>query len=112
MRKVDIGSALDMTPDEKKISFLNKYFIYKKIRNVNTEEVERIHTAVSKDAEIKLKNVNAELGDVVNTVKERKPRIKKIGKMKLSQIAKPKDKSKGKMKIKIGKVRIGQQNQG
>ena len=28
-----------MTSGEKNISFLNRYFIYKKVRNVNTKEV-------------------------------------------------------------------------
>ena len=36
----DYGEALNMTEYEKKISFLNRYFVYKKIRNVNTEKVQ------------------------------------------------------------------------
>jgi len=34
-----VGDALKMTPNEKKISFLNRYFVYKKIRHVNAEKV-------------------------------------------------------------------------
>ena len=30
---------MKMTPDEKKISFLNNYFIYKKIRNPDAKEL-------------------------------------------------------------------------
>jgi hypothetical protein len=33
------GAALTMSAFEKKISFLNRYFVYKKIRNVNAEKV-------------------------------------------------------------------------
>jgi hypothetical protein len=36
----DYGEAINMTEYEKKISFLNRYFVYKKIRNVNTEKVQ------------------------------------------------------------------------
>ena len=35
----EYGDAANMTVGEKKISFLNRYFIYKKIRNVNAKEV-------------------------------------------------------------------------
>jgi hypothetical protein len=35
----EYGSALHMSSFEKKISFLNRYFIYKKIRNVNAAKV-------------------------------------------------------------------------
>jgi len=39
-RKInEYGSALTMTAKERRISFLNRYFVYKKIRNVNTETV-------------------------------------------------------------------------
>ncbi len=42
IKRADLFSAPDMTSDEKKISFLNKYFIFKKIRDVNAEEVSRV----------------------------------------------------------------------
>jgi hypothetical protein len=35
----EYGDSLNMSDYEKKISFLNRYFVYKKIRNVNTEKV-------------------------------------------------------------------------
>jgi len=35
----EYGEAKDMTAYEKKISFLNRYFVYKKIRHVNTNKV-------------------------------------------------------------------------
>ena len=36
----DLGDAPKMTEFEKKISFLNRYFVYKKIRHVNEEKIE------------------------------------------------------------------------
>ena len=36
----DLGNAAKMTEFEKKISFLNRYFVYKKIRHVNEEKIE------------------------------------------------------------------------
>jgi len=36
----DYGEAINMSDYEKKISFLNRYFVYKKIRNVNTDKVQ------------------------------------------------------------------------
>uniref|UniRef100_A0A6C0D8H3 mRNA (guanine-N(7))-methyltransferase n=1 Tax=viral metagenome TaxID=1070528 RepID=A0A6C0D8H3_9ZZZZ len=39
MKKEKYGSAINMTPNEKKISFLNRYFAFKKISHVNAEKV-------------------------------------------------------------------------
>jgi len=39
-RENDLGDAAKMTEFEKKISFLNRYFVYKKIRHVNEEKIE------------------------------------------------------------------------
>jgi hypothetical protein len=36
----DYGEAINMSEYEKKISFLNRYFVYKKMRNVNTDKVQ------------------------------------------------------------------------
>jgi hypothetical protein len=38
-KRYDYGDAFKMTAYEKKISFLNRYFIYKKIRQVNTAKI-------------------------------------------------------------------------
>jgi hypothetical protein len=38
-KKEDYGDAMSMTPNEKKISFLNRYFVFKKISHVNAEKV-------------------------------------------------------------------------
>jgi hypothetical protein len=39
IKKVNIGKAMNMKPNEKIISFLNNYFIFKKVRNPNAKEI-------------------------------------------------------------------------
>jgi hypothetical protein len=39
-KEKDYGKSIEMTAYEKKISFLNRYFVYKKVMMVNTEKVE------------------------------------------------------------------------
>lgn len=41
-KKFEYGDAQNMSPEEKQISFMNRYFIFKKIRNVNPEAVRNI----------------------------------------------------------------------
>ena len=38
-KREEYGTAANMSPGEKRISFLNKYFVYKKVRDVNAEKV-------------------------------------------------------------------------
>ena len=40
--KRNVGDALLMTDEEKKLSFLNNYFIFKKIRKVNEEQITKL----------------------------------------------------------------------
>ena len=42
------GQAPKMTEEERKISFLNKYFIYKKVRHVDSESVFKIQLKQTK----------------------------------------------------------------
>ena len=104
LRKADIGTALNMTSDEKKVSFLNKFFIFKKIRDVDAAAVEKIQLNLNKEQEKTTAETNKELGEVVKKVNEDKPRVKKLGKLKLKKAkvvtAKPKIKIK-RYKIKI-----------
>ena len=37
LQNADIGSAMNMTSEEKQISFLNRYFVFKKVREVDAE---------------------------------------------------------------------------
>ena len=51
--KTNFGDATNMTKTEKKISFLNRYFIFKKIREVNLETIQLELTPFS-DAQIEM----------------------------------------------------------
>ena len=42
--KTSLGDSFKMTTEEKTISFLNNYFVYKKIRNIDTLEMFKLHT--------------------------------------------------------------------
>lgn len=63
LKKSDVGRALAMSPDEKKISFLNKYFIFKKVRDVNAAQVARVLSDES---------VKQELSDIRDSFKLQK----------------------------------------
>ena len=45
------GTAINMSTEEKKISFLNKYFIFKKVRNVDTNEVYKVFIDIGDNLE-------------------------------------------------------------
>lgn len=83
-------NASAMTEEEKKISFLNRYFIFKKTHNVNTAKVEKIVALTDKeldkmlelDEEKKIEEAKKDLAlkpdEKPVQKKERKPRAKKI----------------------------------
>ena len=37
--RLEVGQALQMSPEEKQISFYNRYFVFKKVRNVDAEQL-------------------------------------------------------------------------
>ena len=41
-KESDYGTAANMSPEEKRISFMNRYFVFKKMRNVNAEKVGKL----------------------------------------------------------------------
>jgi hypothetical protein len=95
-----------MTSDEKKVSFLNKYFIFKKIRDVNAEEVEKIQLNISEDVEKEISKTNEALADVVEQTQSDKPKVKKLNKkMKLKKATKTST-TKPKMRIKRPRIKI------
>ena len=77
----DYEKAPEMTSYEKKISFLNRYFVYKKIRTVNTETIElelgeyEETTALRNKQETKHAQIVAE-----EEVKKDKPKVRKLTK--------------------------------
>lgn len=73
------GTALNMNANEKKISFLNRYFVYKKVRNVNAEKISLEFLDES------MEQVRAEKKETIaavkvgkETVKTAKPRVRKL----------------------------------
>jgi len=77
----DYGDAMNMTSFEKKISFLNRYFVYKKIREVNTEKIQ-IELGEYNETEM-LRN-SIETIQAINISKEEeiktKPKVRKLRK--------------------------------
>lgn len=80
-KEKDYGMAANMSSFEKKISFLNRYFIYKKIREVNAANVE-LEMGEYNESEI-LRNTKATKEAVEIADKEQqklKPKIRKLSK--------------------------------
>jgi len=78
--KADVGKALNMSINEKTISFLNNYYIFKKIRNPNAKEItDRILNIT--DEQVKLDD--AETTELQEKVKPTKKRTVKKYKKKL-----------------------------
>jgi len=87
----------------KKVSFLNKYFIFKKIRDVNAEEVEKVQLNIAIDQLEESEKATEELSKVASKVSDMKPKVKKLGKIKLKAATSLK---KTKRKIKVPKLKI------
>ena len=78
-----------MTPDQKRISFLNKYFIFKKVRDVDAAAVERVQTDESK-VEVAADTSEGKSLTAVLKSTRKKPKVRKMkGKLKL-KMKKPK----------------------
>ena len=72
----DIGTTLNMSINEKKISFFNKYFIFKKIRIVNPDEISKnlfSETSETIIPDINLTNVDEIPKDTSEYVESIKP---------------------------------------
>ena len=66
-RKVDYKNAPHMTPQEKQVSFMNRYFVFRKIREVNADKL--LKSSIVKDVE-----------DMEIPVAEKEVNAKKTGK--------------------------------
>jgi len=71
-KRNDYGYALNMTSKEKQISFYNNYFIYKKIRNVDTRAVYNTMVGSSKFQEQLNKTEEDELGIIIEAEEKKK----------------------------------------
>ena len=77
-KKRDYGDAEFMTAFEKKISFLNRYFIYKKVREFNLETVQLDVGDYDKKAEARQTTHAVEVAK--EEVKKIKPKVRKLSK--------------------------------
>lgn len=68
------GKSIYMSPEERKISFMNRYFVFKKIRSVDVKKMEEI-----------IVNNENETADVIETILDNKPNksSKKTNKKKI-----------------------------
>jgi len=107
----DIGQSLKMTPEEKKISFLNKYFVFKKVRDVNAEEVSRVLSGQSLEEVESSKKESAVLQEVLEEtvkpakVKKLKRKIK-LGKAEVVTAAKPASVKVTRIRKRKGKIKL------
>ncbi len=80
IKQSNIGKAKNMTPNEKTISFLNNYFIFKKVRNPNAKEITNNLLTIS-DAQNELGKKEEE--DIQQNIKPQRKRAVKKYKKKL-----------------------------
>ena len=73
IKKADIGDALLMTSKEKRLSFFNNYFIYKKVHSVNASQ-EEIHYTAKQDVSLEK--------DEEKSVEDDSPTPKQVRKVK------------------------------
>jgi len=80
-KEKDYAKATSMTSYEKQISFLNRYFIYKKVRIVNTENVELELGEYQETDAIRNKEETKHAQEVAEEqVKKTKPKVRKLSK--------------------------------
>ena len=69
--KRDVGSALGMSVHEKKVSFLNRYFVFKKMRDVDAQALYHSFTDVSDAQAASEEKASDEASAVVDAVQSR-----------------------------------------
>jgi hypothetical protein len=82
-RKKDYGKAPTMNSFEKKISFLNRYFVFKKRREVNTSKVQLElgdYDEFTEEINRKETKKAVEIAEEEEETKKSKPKIRKLGK--------------------------------
>ena len=71
IKKANIGKALNMTPNEKTISFLNNYFIFKKVRNPNAKELLNVLLTVTESQNQLGKDETKEITEKAKPIRKR-----------------------------------------
>jgi hypothetical protein len=91
----EYGKSNFMTEEEKQISFMNRYFVFKKVRNVNTDKIAKIIEQQNKMAEDIEEVISGDIAAMerkeseITVPEESKPIVRKIKKpkIKLEKIA-------------------------
>jgi len=91
----EYGKGIFMTEEEKQISFMNRYFVFKKVRNVNTDKIAKIIEQQNKMAEDIEEVISEDIAAMerkeseITVPEESKPIVRKIKKpkIKLEKIA-------------------------
>jgi hypothetical protein len=79
-KKNDYGKACNMTGYEREISFLNRYFVYKKIRTVNAEKIaESFISKLPEELDFEKKETK-KAQKIVKSVNQSKSKAKKLNK--------------------------------
>ena len=91
IKKNDFGTAYKMTSEQRQISFLNKYFIFKKVRNVDVsdikiglvknspiEEQQRVIDSLNAQEQVKLVNTESKLENPLVSKKKKTKKLKLI----------------------------------
>ena len=79
-KKNELQDAINMSDNERKISFLNRYFVYKKIRTVNTSKVvlNNIEDDNEEDGDFSKEETKHAIEVAKEEVKELKPKVIKL----------------------------------
>jgi len=100
--KQDVGKALYMTPEEKRISFMNRYFVFKKVRNVNMTNRETTDTNTLQTQIDDLED--EEISNDTEAKKTLKPVVSEKNDDNLKSTVQPKKIRKNKKKVVIEKM--------
>lgn len=86
----EYGKGVFMTEEEKQISFMNRYFVFKKVRNVNTDKIAKIIEQQNKMAEDIEEVISEDIAAMerkeseITIPEESKPIVRKIKKPKIT----------------------------
>ena len=79
IKKADVGDALLISSKEKRLSFFNNYFIYKKVHSVNAAQ-EEIHYTAKKDPSLTIDSQDSKQDDVETPTPKQVRKVKKYKK--------------------------------
>ena len=76
-KKADYKKAPYMSPEEKRVSFLNRYFVFKKVRNV---DVQKMSDVIKNQKKIEVDQTEEEMEEIKEIVAEKVPAKKRAKK--------------------------------